>query len=89
MPTVIQTPQEIVQRGIEIYEQRIRAQVEAGNQGKFLVINTETGDYEMDANDVIAAKRAKSRFSDAPLFSMRIGHAAAYRLGSHSARLSH
>ena len=82
MPIVIQTPQEIVQRGIEIYEQRLRAQVEGGNQGKFLVINTETGDYEMDANDVIAAKRAKSRFGDAPLFSMRVGHTVAYRLGS-------
>jgi len=82
MSTTIQTPQEVVQRGLELYDQQIRSQVEAGNQGKFLVINTETGDYELDTDDVAAAKRAKSRFGDALLFSMRVGHPAAYRLGS-------
>lgn len=81
MQTITQTPQEVVQRGIELYEQQIKAQVEEDNRGKFLVINTETGEYEMDADDVLAAKRAKARFPDAPLFSMRVGHAAAYRIG--------
>jgi hypothetical protein len=46
------TGREIVRRGQALYDQRIRAQVEAGNQGKFLVINVETGDYEMDADDL-------------------------------------
>ena len=81
MPAAIPTPREVVQRGIEIYEQRLRAQVETDNQGKFLVINTLTGDYELDANDITAAKRAKSRFAEAPLFTMRIGYAAAYHIG--------
>ncbi len=78
---IVQTPQEVVRHGVEVYEQHLRPQLEAGNHGKFLVINTETGEYEMDADDVAAAKRAKARFGDALLFSMRIGHAAAYRLG--------
>ena len=82
MQTITRTPSEVVQRGIELYEQKIKAQVESGNRGKFLVVNTETGEYEMDADDVLAAKRAKSRFSDPPLFSMRVGHAAAYRIGN-------
>lgn len=89
MQTIMRTPSEVVQRGTEIYEQQIKAQVEDGNQGKFLVINTETGEYEMDADDVLAAKRAKSRFPDASLFSMRVGHAAAYQVGNHSAKYSY
>ncbi len=75
------TRDEIVKRGQALYDEQIRAKVEAGNQGKFLVINVETGEYEMDADDLAAAKRAKTRFPDAPLFSMRIGYPAAYRLG--------
>ncbi len=75
-------PQEVVDRGVRFYEEAIRSRVEASNLGKFLVINTDTGEYEMDADDVIAAKRAKLRFPTAPLFSMRVGHSAAYRLGS-------
>jgi hypothetical protein len=72
---------EIVKRGRALYDNEIRPQVEATNKGKFLVINVETGDYEMDADDVAAAKRAKTRFGDAPLFSMRVGYPGAYRLG--------
>ena len=82
MQTITRTSQNVALRGTEIYEQQIKAEIEDGNRGKFLVINTETGEYEMDADDVLAAKRAKFRFPDAPLFSMRIGHASAYHIGS-------
>jgi len=77
-----QNPQEVVERGVRLYEEAIRSHVETSNLGKFLVINTETGEYEMDADDVTAVKRAKLRFPTAPLFSMRVGYPAVYRLGS-------
>lgn len=55
-----------------LYEQKIRAIVDAPeNSGKMLVINVETGEYEMD-DDVVAVKRAKARVGDADLFAMRI-----------------
>ena len=72
---------EVVKRGQALYDTQIRPKVEAGNEGKFLVINVETGEYEMDADDVAAAQRARTRFPDAPLFSMRVGYPGAYRLG--------
>ena len=73
---------EVVQRGQALYEQQIRAAVDtAENKGKMLVINIETGEWEMDADDVVAAQRAKVHFGDALLFSMRIGYSAAYRIG--------
>ena len=82
MPATSYTEGEIVQRGQALYEQKIRAAVDnPQNRGKMLVINVETGEYEMDADDVAAAKRAKTRFGDAALFTMRIGYPAAYRLG--------
>lgn len=83
MLTKTYSTDDIVQRGQEIYERDIRSKVEADNEGKLLVINVETGEYEMDADDVVAAKRAKTRFGNAELFTMRIGHSAAYRIGSH------
>ena len=79
------TEDEAVRRGQALYEQKIRAAIdEPGNRGKMLVINVETGEYEMDDDDVAAAKRAKARFGDAALFTMRIGYPAAYRLGGRS-----
>lgn len=76
-------PDEIVRRGQAAYEQFIRQRVEPGHAGEFLVINVLTGEYELDADDAQASRRARERFNGAPLFTMRIGHNAAYRLGGH------
>jgi hypothetical protein len=81
MPHPRYSGDEIVRRGQMLYEQKIRAEVEVGNKGKFLVINVETGDYEMDADDIAAGLRAKAGFPQAALFSMRVGYPAAYRFG--------
>src|SRR5262245_51586445 len=42
------TPQKVVNRGEAIYQNQLRSQVEAGNKGKFLVIDVNSGDYEID-----------------------------------------
>ena len=82
MPATGDTESEVVERGQALYEQKIRAAVdEASNKDKMLVINVEIGEWEMDTDDVIAARKAKARFGEAALFSMRIGYPAAYRLG--------
>ena len=75
------TAEEIAERGHEIYDQEIRTKVETGHCGEFLVINILTGEYELDADDVAASQRAKARFGNAPLFTVRVGHQTAYRLG--------
>jgi hypothetical protein len=73
---------EIVQRGQDLYDQRIRAQVETRHPGQFLVLDIETGDYEIDADDVIAVQRAKTKHPEAAFYIVRIGSPTAYRLGS-------
>lgn len=78
------TRNEIVQRGQALYDQQIRAMVEASHKGKFLVLDIETGEYEIDANELTALKRAKSKNPDAALYIMRVGYPTAYRLGGHS-----
>jgi len=72
---------EVVRRGKALYDRDIRLKVEAGNLGKVLVIDVETGEYEIDEDELNAAKRAKSRHPDGALYMMRIGSSAMYRLG--------
>lgn len=81
MPMSQDTGEEIVRHGQEIYERAIRAQVEPEHKGELLVINIETGEYEMDADDTAALDRAKARFGDAKTFTLRVGYPTAYRLG--------
>jgi hypothetical protein len=75
---------EIVKRGKELYERDIRSKVEEGNKGKILMIDIETGEYEIDDNPLDAAERARARHPDAALFAMRIGYPTMGRLGVRS-----
>lgn len=84
MPYADYSPEEVESRGEEIYERRIRPLVEAENQGKCVVIDIETGEYELDADDFRAAKRALDKRPEAVLYGLRIGHPTAYTLGGHN-----
>jgi len=77
---VTETGLQIGQRGQALYDQTSRTQVEQDHRGKFLILDVNTGDYEMDAEDLTASKRLLARRPDAVLFGVRIGHRAAYRL---------
>lgn len=83
MPYAKYSPEEVELRGEEIYEKRIRRNVETGNQGKFVVIDIETGAYEVDEDDLQATKRALAKRSEAVLYGVRIGYPTAYTLGGH------
>lgn len=85
MPYTKHPPEEVESRGEEIYDRHIRHNVEAGNKGKFVVIDIETGEYEVDADDLQATKRVLAKRPDAVLYGLRIGYPTAYTLGGHIA----
>ena len=84
MPYMNYSPDEVAARGEAIYEQHLRASVEAQYRAKFLVLDIETGEYEIDTDDLAATKRALAKRPDAVLYGLRIGYPAAYRIGTGS-----
>jgi hypothetical protein len=76
------TTDEIVERGQALYDQQIRKKVEPQHNGKFLVLDIETGDYEIDADSYVAYERAATRRPDAPFYLLRVGFPAAVTLGA-------
>lgn len=81
MPYAKYTPEEVASRGEAIYDQEIRHDVEPEQEGKFLVLDVETGEYEIDEDDLTATKRLLARRPEAVLYGLRIGYPAAYHLG--------
>jgi hypothetical protein len=79
------TPEEVELRGEDIYERQIRGQVEAGNKGSFVVIDVQTGEFEVDDDDLKATKRLLTKRPDAVLYGLRVGYPTAYTWGSHIA----
>lgn len=77
---------EFARRGQEIYERDIRSHIEAGNYGRFVAIDIETGAYEIDGDDYTATERLLSRQPNAQIWLLRVGHRAAYRVGSRPVR---
>ncbi|QYO62142.1 hypothetical protein [Leptolyngbya sp. 7M] len=76
--------EEIARRGQELYESGIRQQVEAGNEGKIVAIDIETGEFEVDKNVVPATNRLFGRHPGAQPWVIRIGHRAVDHFGARS-----
>lgn len=74
--------EEIDSRGQELYDQTIRAQVETeDNIGKIIVIDIETGAYEIDKDGLTASHRALAKHPGAALYGLRIGYDAVEGFG--------
>lgn len=84
MPHPRYTSDEISRRGQILYDQKVRSKIADSEKGKFLVLDIETGEYEIDADELAAVQRAKTKHNDAALYMVRIGHPTAYRLGKQS-----
>ena len=81
MPHPRYTSHEVATKGEEIYAQQLKEKLEPTHTGKFLVIDVDTGSYEIDADEVAALQRAMARNPHGARYLKRIGHPVAHRLG--------
>lgn len=87
MPETTRSPrprypkEEFARRGDEIYERDISPRLTQEDQGKFVLIDIESGDYEIDADEIAASDRLRARRPEAQPWLRRVGSRHAYRLG--------
>jgi hypothetical protein len=72
--------EEFARRGRELYEHKIRPQVE-GARGKLVAIDIETGDFELADTGLKAAQQLLTRRPEAQIWVERIGHRGVHRFG--------
>ena len=72
--------------GDEIYERRIRRQVEDDFHGKIVAIDVESGDYAIGDTVSAASKRLRKRLPDADVWSVRVGYRTLRNFGGRSLR---
>jgi hypothetical protein len=73
--------EEHAQRGTALYEQYVRPQVEAGNYGKIVALDVDTGDFELADDTLTASQLLLTRHPDAQIWCVRVGHPAVHRFG--------
>jgi hypothetical protein len=76
--------EEFARRGKDLYETQVRAQVEAGNHGKIVAIDIDTGAFEVADHSITASKQLLKRYPDAQIWCIRIGYRAVHRFGFRS-----
>lgn len=81
MPRARYTKEEIGRIGEEIYRRNIRQKVMPQHKGKFLVLDIESGDYEMGEDDLSTEEILRARRPYGVFFGLRIGYTTAYTLG--------
>jgi hypothetical protein len=80
MPHAQYTLEEIGRIGEQIYQRDIRDKVMPQEKGKFLILDIESGDYEVDEDDLRAEERVRARHPDGVFYGLRIGYKTAYTL---------
>ena len=71
----------MAERGQKFYDEQIKEFVDTDvHYGKFVVIDVETGDYEIDKRDIVAVKRLQERRPGAVTYAVRVGFPTAHRM---------
>ncbi|MEX0269042.1 hypothetical protein AB3R30_07860 [Leptolyngbyaceae cyanobacterium UHCC 1019] len=81
MPHPTLSSKEIAQRGKELYQYRLRTQVETtDNNGKIIAIDLNTGDYAIDKDLLVAYDRLKAKQPNTVTWIARVGYDAVYAI---------
>lgn len=89
MQAILLSREEVARRAKQLYENVIRQHVEVEeNIGKMVIIDIETGEYEIDETGLKAARSLREKHPYARLFGIRIGYNVAASFGGVMERVS-
>jgi hypothetical protein len=81
MPSTKRTLDELARLGGDIFDRQVRPVLRPEDDGKFVAIDVETGNYEVDADDYAAVARLRARKPAADVWLVRAGYPTTYRMG--------
>ena len=75
------TLDELASLGRDIFDCQVQPALRPEDHGKFVAVDVDTGDYEMDENDHAAVMRLRSRKPAAEIWLLCAGYPTTYRIG--------
>ena len=70
------------ERSNRIYDEKLKARLEAGHMGEVVAIHAESGEYFLGRDPLDACDKGRARFPGAIFYCRRVGDAALYRIGA-------
>jgi hypothetical protein len=78
--------EEFARRGDHRFENEVRPQLKADDEGKFAAIDIESGAFEIEADELEACDRLRARVPAAQIWMVRIGAHYVHRFGGRERR---
>src|SRR5258707_15585356 len=78
--------EEFVRRGDALVERKVRPNLTAADKDKFVAIDIETGEYELDKNEMNATARLRKRVPDPQIWLVHVTLGYLHRFGGHGLR---
>jgi hypothetical protein len=73
---------DLLQRGIRIYEERLKSELEPEHDGEMLAVEVESGDRFLGRTATEAYRKAKAKHPGREFAFLRVGAKAAFFVGS-------
>ena len=82
MPTAKprRSPEELARIGADIFDRLVRPRLGPADDGKFVAIDVDSGDVEVDEDDYAAVARLRARRPAADVWLERAGQPTAYQM---------
>ena len=77
------TDAEVCAQGEKIYRECIRPTLTEADIGIFVTIDINSGDYEIDADDISGGLKLRARTPGSSYYGLRVGYSAAYFFGGY------
>jgi hypothetical protein len=78
--------EEFARRGDALVETKVRPNLTVADADKFVAIDIETGEYELDANEMKAVSRLRRRVTDSQIWLVHATLGYLHRFGGHGLR---
>jgi hypothetical protein len=80
VPTTKRTLDELKRLAQGIYDRQVRPVLKPEDDGKFVAMDVDTGDYVVDRDDYTAVMSLRARQPAADMWLMRAGHRTTFRI---------
>ena len=81
MNTTLDPLEFVESRAMEIFRKRIQPTLVSADLGKYIAIDIDSDDFELDEDDYLAIARLLQRRPDARSWLMCVGEPTTYRIG--------
>jgi hypothetical protein len=78
--------EEFARRGDALVQSKVRPNLTAADEDKFVAIDVETGEYELDKDEMKATDRLRKRVADPQIWLVHVTFGYLHRFGGHGAR---